>query len=801
LRTRALQAALTLSERAQASGDRVNATEWARRAVALAPFDEPAVRRLISALDDNGDRAGALRAYDELRTRLQVELDAEPAAETDALAMSIRDRVTSASVPAAPRPALDAPPAPPAPPALPAAPVAARARARPAIIAVGVVAVVGLAVTALSRALKSDQVGGATATVAVLPFEVSGDSSAQYLGGGMVSLLAERFNQDGQLQALDARSVLRAADGAAVDDVTRARAVLARIRPRFVVLGSIEAARDSITLSASLFDSVRVRTGAVRASVSGPARDAARLADALAEQLIVALPENRAPLTRGPYNTLTSLDALKHFLAADKAYAAGKFQDATASYRAAVQADTTFALAYLWLSRSAQWAGDHETAAWALSRAFHYSEKLALLDQYRLRAWDAYQGGQVTRAERLYQVVLANDVAAGDAWQAIGELRFHWGPLIGWTMPEARDAFERAVTVSAGDVGSWLHLARIAVTDDRMATLDSITRTVSVRGLDELQALELSGLRAYSRADAAEQARIGQRVAELPDGDAFAAVTTIIAATAQHPHAYDLTGALTRPGRSSAMRASGAILAAQMAAVRGRWRDADAALQRAELPAMRAVEYRAALAALPFNNADTVTLRALQRALAAPVAPLVGPWIDFYGTSGIFEPRQLYLRAMIANKLGDSAAVQRALEQMKNVGGDATQRAYAADAARLVRAVLLHGRGQHAQALAELGEPDVLPDRVLPGVLSYMSAHERFLRAELLRELKQYPAALRWLRTFPDPAAYDLMYLAPVHYRIAAIQRELGDSRSSAAHLRTADRVWAHADSHLKAGN
>ena len=37
-----------------------------------------------------GDRAGALRAYDELAARLEREFDARPAPETSALAESIR---------------------------------------------------------------------------------------------------------------------------------------------------------------------------------------------------------------------------------------------------------------------------------------------------------------------------------------------------------------------------------------------------------------------------------------------------------------------------------------------------------------------------------------------------------------------------------------------------------------------------------------------------------------------------------------------------------------------------------------
>jgi DNA-binding SARP family transcriptional activator len=88
LRTAAADAAGEESD-AVAPADSTGAIPWARRAVDLAPFDERVARRLMNALDRNGDAAGAVRAYDDLVGRLASELGIAPSLETKALRESL----------------------------------------------------------------------------------------------------------------------------------------------------------------------------------------------------------------------------------------------------------------------------------------------------------------------------------------------------------------------------------------------------------------------------------------------------------------------------------------------------------------------------------------------------------------------------------------------------------------------------------------------------------------------------------------------------------------------------------------
>ena len=75
---------------ASVAGEPSTAAGWIRRALALAPDDELAVRQALGQLMRIGDRAGALHLFQEFRERLDREYTAEPATETKALGEALR---------------------------------------------------------------------------------------------------------------------------------------------------------------------------------------------------------------------------------------------------------------------------------------------------------------------------------------------------------------------------------------------------------------------------------------------------------------------------------------------------------------------------------------------------------------------------------------------------------------------------------------------------------------------------------------------------------------------------------------
>jgi serine/threonine-protein kinase len=90
LRERAGAASLALAQMFEKDASFTVATKWARRAARFSSEDERVLRRALALLDRAGDRAGALKLYDEFATRLRSEFGAEPAPETTALVAQFR---------------------------------------------------------------------------------------------------------------------------------------------------------------------------------------------------------------------------------------------------------------------------------------------------------------------------------------------------------------------------------------------------------------------------------------------------------------------------------------------------------------------------------------------------------------------------------------------------------------------------------------------------------------------------------------------------------------------------------------
>jgi DNA-binding SARP family transcriptional activator len=95
VRSSAAEASCDAAVRAARRGHLAQAFVWARRATKLEPASEDELRRMVTLLDDAGDRSAALALYAAFVRRLALDLQTEPALETRELMARIRARVTS----------------------------------------------------------------------------------------------------------------------------------------------------------------------------------------------------------------------------------------------------------------------------------------------------------------------------------------------------------------------------------------------------------------------------------------------------------------------------------------------------------------------------------------------------------------------------------------------------------------------------------------------------------------------------------------------------------------------------------
>jgi serine/threonine-protein kinase len=89
-RERAAGAAWAMAQRFETDQQLSDAAGMARWSVRYSWNDERALRRALLMLDRIGDRAGALKLYDEFARRLKAELEAQPSRETIELATRLR---------------------------------------------------------------------------------------------------------------------------------------------------------------------------------------------------------------------------------------------------------------------------------------------------------------------------------------------------------------------------------------------------------------------------------------------------------------------------------------------------------------------------------------------------------------------------------------------------------------------------------------------------------------------------------------------------------------------------------------
>ena len=90
LRDRAAAAAWSLAAFYADDGQHTVAARFAKHAAGLAPSDERMLRRVLTLLEQVGDRAGAVHVYDDFVRRLRRDFEVEPSPDTRALLDRIR---------------------------------------------------------------------------------------------------------------------------------------------------------------------------------------------------------------------------------------------------------------------------------------------------------------------------------------------------------------------------------------------------------------------------------------------------------------------------------------------------------------------------------------------------------------------------------------------------------------------------------------------------------------------------------------------------------------------------------------
>lgn len=793
-----------LAQRADATGDKTAAVARWRQLAVHEPLSSSTTVGLMRALAAAGDRLGALDYAAHHATRVSAELDMPPDEAVLTLVEQLRREVgrRKMSPPTSPSPlplrasvygrrrsdAVSAP----APLPTTALVGGVRVPVRPAALAVVGLALAGIAVGVMGghRAAPPVRVTD-PATVVVLPFAVSGDPSVQALAGGVEDFLATSMDGADGLQTvpLNVRSH-RPEDRSAPADLEGASAMASRSGARLYITGRVVAQGGRLRATATLHD--RGNANAPVARVEAEEESVFDLADQLAKGLIAdRYPGPDRRLTRTAVATTRSLTALKAYLEGERQLRAGRYPAAIDAFQLAVLADTAFALASYRLSRAADWAGKADLALRSAERAARFGAQLSDHDRRLVEAYSVHHRGRLADAERLYRGIVADYPEDVESWFELGQVLFHGNPLRGRSSHEARPAFERVLALDPQNGEALVFLARIASAEGDLSQVDSLIRR-AVEITPDSAVLDVRGFRTFALND-----RPGQLQATR---DLLIHPMRVPATTALQIAVYndDLTDAerfarlLIADGGSCETQALGHRMLAEASLARGRLDTARNDLTKAEAcDRGAAVELRALFAALPFVPMDGEELAWVRRALENEPDTGVRPGLG--GPVEMERPVRLYSLGLIATRRGETEQGRR-LEKMLVALSDSTPTGDLAwSLAASLRAREALSAGQHSAALAAL--ESARWERAAS--LSVAEAADRYLRADLLRELGREEEAIGWYRAIAERASYELVYLAPAQYRLAQIYDHRGERAEAAMRYRRFLELWQDPDPEL----
>jgi tetratricopeptide (TPR) repeat protein len=644
--------------------------------------------------------------------------------------------------------------------------------------------------------------------VAVFPFAYNGAGDFRHLGAGIVGLLSTVLDGVGKIHTVDPSAVLGLVEQQSqqVVDPVGAQRIAERLGAGRYVVGSIvEDGEGRVNIIATAYDLTAPSRGPVRASVEGDATGHLfRLVNDLAVQLRSAFGIEESPRRLESVST-GSVAALNEYLKGEAALRAGDYRSAAAAFRAAVDADTLFALAWYRLAYGLSFTERAAEAPGPLARALRLGDRLSERDRRLAQAFSALLQVQAEQADRLYRGVLSDYPDDVEAWFGLADLHLHFGPLYGLPMDSVSAGFRRVLYFDSHHSEALVHLPWAVGLDGSIAAFDSAASRLLVAEPDGFFGPVYRAVLAFARADTVAEERAIARLRAGDDLRKFLAVNAATTLPSLHGTQVLATRLLTEPSLSPEVRAYGHIVMAHLSLAQGRWREAQRHLAAADsLDPATALEDRALLTLAPLLDpprGDLLALRArLERwdAARVPRSAAATPW--FTPHDGLHAVLRLYLLGAVSVRLGDSPAALRYASHLEGFDPTTEQGILGRSLAHSLRAQGYHAAGRRAEEVREfeLGELHAMWDRTYSSPF-FSQSSERFLRADALQALGRRPEALRWYESVWMQNCLDQIYSAPSHLRRAEIYESLGDREHAIEQYRRFVELWRDADPELRA--
>jgi TolB-like protein len=300
--------------------------------------------------------------------------------------------------------------------------------------------------------------------IAILPFHVN-DPELNRWREGMVDLLSTNLDGAGGLRAIDSRTVLARwrqlvpADETA--DLPTALQIAQSSGARYALVGSVVSSGQNMRVVADVYDLENGRNLG-QEQVEGVPDSIFELVDQLSIQalgLVLEEGDDDLPTVDLAGITTQSVTALKSYLEAETLFRSSSFREAIPAYEEAIEADSTFALAYYRLSNALGWLEtlDSGRAQETLDEAARYADRLPQRDRNLLQVSQAYYDDDRRDSSELALAATQRYPDDPEAWFLLGEVYFHRPAQTIATREDQDGAFTRATELDPSYTPAYIH--------------------------------------------------------------------------------------------------------------------------------------------------------------------------------------------------------------------------------------------------------------------------------------------------------------------------------------------------------
>ena len=788
------KASRELIESKCAANDMNGAIAVAEKWVSNDPLDDEAQHRLIETLAAAGERAEAIRQYETYTRAMEAE-GFTPSTETMALGERVRSEPLAL-------PSLDIPSQVPAQRS-----AHGQRRQFPRLVLVAATVMIVLIASVWMWNRSNAGKAPASNAIAVIPFATHGGQSISYLREGMVTLLTAAFDGAGTLRPVDARATFAAAGFDADAEKTAGR-----LRAGLYLVGDVTEAGGKLQIDAAVYRR-GTREPTARAAVNGAADSVFALVDRLAARLLAEMSDPHADrLLRTASVTTSSLPAFKDYLEGDRLMRAGQFEQAAESYLAAIDQDSTFAVAYYRLGLAREWAplpGEDRAAA----QAAHFAARLSARDRNLLDAFRLWRSGHAVEAERAYRVILARYPDDVDAWFQLAEIQFHQDPLLGHSIAESERAWRNVLSYEPRNLFAITHLARLAAIEGRSASMDSLLRQFSAADLQtDRRLVELSLLRAVARHDHATSSALASSIRKWEGLSAWRVAVFLTAFTGQPDSMRAVFSDLIDPNATASLRADvlwfaslldlagGRVKASNVTRLQAAETESDSPPDKLRRGFGKITDWYAGTLPLPY--ADSTIIRVMNSARSASMPAKMNAAFHHdteLGGTVQFEPLRYYTLGITALRLHDTTTAFTAARALTRIASDSAATSLTRDLARGLRAQIDRMRGNYDAAIRILDSLELTDVQGDVAATPFAArAHERFLHGEVLASAGRYEEALRYFSSLGYGSVSEIPLRGISHFRQGQIYEKLRRPKEAAAHYARVVELWSKSDAEFE---